>query len=96
MIVVGVHAEADCVGVCVIHRPSAHPLRGHTLGYDKDKKSFYRVCGCGNVHQDPDERTHWLRKLEKSAGDSDTGKALEMLASWFCPECDCDCCQKTE
>lgn len=102
-IVTGVHPEAWCSGLCVVHNPSDHSLRELPLRFDVTKKAFYRVCSHGEHHQDPDERSYWTNQLERgvkkarvtSGGKSLEVLAMEKLADWACPLCVCGCCDIT-
>lgn len=95
-IVEGVHPASWCSGWCVVHSPSDHWMRDYDLGFDLSLKAFYRTCGHGARHQDPDERTYWTEQLESSAKHSKTWMlAVEKLGNWACPTCPCNCCDVT-
>ena len=101
-IVQGIHPRHWCSGTCVVHRPSAHHMRGMPLGFDVKAKAFFRTCKHGDQHQDPDERTYWTHQLERDVakgGKGGGGKlavlAMEKLSAWYCPSCECGCCDLT-
>lgn len=93
-IVSGVHSADACTRFCVIHKPSDHWMRDDQLGFDVERKAFYRTCKHGAQHHDPDERTYWMNKLE-STKHMVRQSALERLTSWACPNCECSCCDLT-
>lgn len=51
-----VHTAAQCLtsDACVIHSPSAHPLRDAPLVWDEALGLMFRRCVHGKVHPDPD------------------------------------------
>ena len=55
-IMAGVHAEAECRGPCVLHRPSGHHMREWRLLWRWDRHVFERTCEHGVGHPDPDDR----------------------------------------
>jgi hypothetical protein len=99
-VVSGIHAAQTCSGPCAIHSPTPHWMRQYTLAYDVEKSCFYRTCGHGDTHQDPDERTRWTNIMARSRPPRPGGKtpgrlysvAQEKLEQWDCPECICGCC----
>jgi hypothetical protein len=50
-----VHAATECQGRhCVIHNPSAHPMRDWPLVWRSDRQLMERICPHGVGHPDPD------------------------------------------
>jgi hypothetical protein len=91
-IVFGVHPKDWCSGACVVHNPSDHRMREFPLHFDTVKKSFYRACPHGLLHQDWDERYYWIRQLETARDKKASALAMGKLAEWPCPSCNCNCC----
>lgn len=58
------HRKDACTGPpCVIHSPSDHPLKGAPLFWRPERMLMERVCEHGVHHPDPDDRSHWERRI---------------------------------
>ncbi|HYJ33818.1 MAG TPA: hypothetical protein VE326_11415 [Candidatus Binatia bacterium] len=57
-----VHTPDLCAGQhCVVHRPSAHHMRGWRLNWRGDRGLMERLCPHGTGHPDPDDLAYHYR-----------------------------------